>query len=79
MSLFHLQLKYFKKSIIQILEQKQEKYIIPVLLTFLKPLKKKKTLGFLLQYIFTVILFQPFSLTGKTETRLELGPLCSVY
>lgn len=42
MSLFHLQLKYFKKSIIQILEQKQEKYIIPVLLTFLKPLKKKK-------------------------------------
>lgn len=71
MSLFHLQLKYFKKSIIQILEQKQEKYIIPVLLTFLKPLKKKKkTLGFLLQYIFTVILFQPFSLTGKTETRL---------
>lgn len=51
MSLFHSQLKYFKKLIIQILEQKQEKYIIPVLLTFLKPLKKTKTknkLGFLL-------------------------------
>ena len=51
MSLFHLQLKYVKKLIIKILEQKEEKYTIPVLLTFLKQFKEKIPRVFAVIYI----------------------------